>query len=83
MVDASYAPECLATCELCFLCREEAAAATGALGKDVREDLGGIEYVAQALELARGGIPSQEQAEVAVQLMRAAALRERILGEAV
>jgi hypothetical protein len=83
MVDANYAPQCLATCELCFLCREEAAATTGALGKDVREDLGGIEYVAKALDLARGGIPSQEQAEVAVQLMRAAGLREQVLGEVV
>lgn len=82
-VEANYAPECLATCELCFLCRDEASATTGALGKDVREDLGGIEYVAKALDLARGGTPSAEQAEAAVQLVRAAALRGRITGEAV
>jgi len=82
-VGANYAPECLATCELCFLCREEAAAETGALGKDVREDLGGIEYVARALDLARGAVPPPEQAEAAVQLMRAAVLRERVTGEAV
>jgi hypothetical protein len=82
-VDANYTPDCLATCELCFLCRDEAAATTGALGKDVREDLGGIEHVAAALDLARGGIPEHDQAEAAVQLMRAASLRGRILGEAV
>jgi hypothetical protein len=80
-VPASYAPECLTTCELCFACRAEAAGRTGALGKAVREDLGGIEYNAQALALARGQLPSPEQAEIAVQLLRAAQLREQLLGE--
>ena len=81
LVPASYAPECLTTCELCFACRDEAAGRTGALGKSVREDLGGIEYNAQALALARGQLPSPEQAEIAVQLLRAAQLREQLLGE--
>lgn len=81
LVPASYAPECLTTCELCFACRAEAAGRTGALGKAVREDLGGIEYNAQALALARGQLPSPEQAEIAVQLLRAAQLREQLLGE--
>jgi len=80
-VPASYAPECLTTCELCFACRAEAAGRTGALGKAVREDLGGIEYNAQALALARGQLPSPERAEIAVQLLRAAQLREQLLGE--
>ena len=81
LVPASYAPECLTTCELCFACRAEAAGSTGALGKSVREDLGGIEYNAQALALARGQLPSAEQAEIAVLLLRAAQLREQLLGE--
>jgi len=81
LVPASYAPECLATCELCFACRAEAAGSTVALGKSVREDLGGIEYNAQALALARGQLPSPERAEIAVRLLRAAQLREQLLGE--
>jgi hypothetical protein len=82
LVPANYAPECLATCELCFACRNEAADSTGALGKSVREDLGGIEYSKQALALARGQLPSAERAEIAAQLLRAAQLREELLGEA-
>ena len=79
-VAANYAPECLATCELCFLCRDEAAGTTGALGKPVREDLGGIEYTAAALSLARGQRPTPERAEIAAQLLRAAQLRGQVLG---
>jgi hypothetical protein len=79
-VSANYAPECLATCELCFLCRDEAAGTTGALGKPVREDLGGIEYTTQALRLARGHQGAPERAEIAAQLLRAAQLREQVLG---
>jgi hypothetical protein len=82
-VDASYAPECLATCELCFLCRDEAAGTTGALGKSVRADLGGVEYLTQVLGLASGVLlPSAEREEIAVQLIRGARLRERLLGAA-
>ncbi len=82
-VAANYAPECLSSCELCFLCREEAAGATGALGKSVREDLGGIEYASQALALARGRLPAPDREEVASQLLRAARIREQVLGEAI
>lgn len=81
-VGANYAPECLSTCELCYLCRDEARGTTGGLGKPVRADLGGIEYTGQALQLARGAVPSPEREEVAIQLLRAAELREQILGEA-
>jgi hypothetical protein len=83
LVPANYAPECLATCELCFACRDEAAGSTGALGRSVREDLGGIEYNAQALALARGQLPSAERAEIAALLLRAAQLREQLLGEVI
>jgi hypothetical protein len=82
-VPANYSPECLATCELCFLCRHEAHGSTGALGKSVREDLGGIEYASQALALARGQQPSPDREEVASQLRRAATLRQQVLGEAI
>jgi hypothetical protein len=82
-VGASYAPECLSSCELCYLCRDEAQGTTGALGKTVRADLGGIESTAQALDLARGAEPEPEQAEVAVLLRQAARLREQITGQAV
>jgi hypothetical protein len=82
-VGANYAPECLSSCELCYLCRDEAHGTTGALGKAVRADLGGIEFTRQALNLARGAIPSPDRAEVAVLLLQAAHLREQILGETV
>lgn len=81
LVTANYSPECLATCELCFACRDEAHGSTGALGKSVREDLGGIEDTAQVLSLARGQLPPADRAEIAVQLLRAAQIREQLLGE--
>jgi len=81
-VGANYTPECLSTCELCYLCRDEAQGTTGALGKAVRADLGGIEFTRQTLDLARGAVPGPEREEVAVMLLRAAELREQILGEA-
>lgn len=83
LVTASYAPECLSTCELCFACRDEARGSTGALGKSVREDLGGLEYAEQALSLARGQVPPPDRAEIAAQLLRAAQLREQLLGEVI
>lgn len=82
-VPANYAPECLSTCELCFLCRDEARGTTGALGKSVRQDLGGLEHVATVLDLARGASPGPDREEVATQLRHAARLRGQILGEAV
>lgn len=81
-VDANYSPECLSACEMCYLCREEARGTTGALGKQVREDFGGVEYIAAALELARGAWPSPDREEAAEQLRRASSLRAEILGEA-
>jgi hypothetical protein len=74
-VTANYAPECLSTCELCFLCRDEAAGTTGALGKSVRTDLGGVEHAEQVLGLASGALaPSRDRAEIAARLTRAARL---------
>jgi hypothetical protein len=83
-VEARYAPECLARCEMCFFCRDEAAGSTAALGRTTREDLGGIEQVATVLSLARGGIQAgAERAEAAQALRAAARLRAECLGEAV
>jgi hypothetical protein len=84
LVEARYAPECLASCEMCFFCRDEAAGSTAALGRATQEDLGGIEQVATVLSLARGGAqPGAEQAEAAQALRAAARLRAECLGEAV
>jgi hypothetical protein len=82
-IPANYAPECLATCEMCFLCRDEAAGSTGALGKSVREEAGGIESVTRVLKLAREMDPfpvPEDIAEAATIVRRAAALRREALG---
>jgi len=85
-VEARYAPECLNTCEMCLFCRDEARGGTAALGREVRDDLGGVEHVATALRLARGtSVPERgsELAEAADLLRTAARLRADALGEAV
>jgi hypothetical protein len=84
-VDARYAPECLSTCELCFFCRDEARGHTEALGRQAREELGGIEHVATVLRLARttDPVPTPDTAEAATMLREAARLRTQALGEAV
>jgi hypothetical protein len=71
-VEARYAPECLATCEMCFFCRHEAQGSTAILGRAARDELGGVEYVASVLYLARGpAVRNADQAEVS-ELLRAA-----------
>ncbi len=83
-VPARYAPECLASCEMCFFCRHEAAGTAEALGRAARDDLGGVEQVATVLSLARGAAePAADQAEAAAVLGAAARLRGECLGEAV
>jgi hypothetical protein len=82
-VGARYAPECLASCEMCYLCRDEARGTTAALGRDVRDDLGAVEHVATALALADGALePAEDQAEAAAILRLAARLRGESLGGA-
>jgi hypothetical protein len=82
-VAARYAPECLSTCELSIFCRDEAAGTTAALGRPVREALGGIGTVAEALDLAAGRRPgADEQADAAVLLRTAARLRSEALAAA-
>ncbi|WP_084132570.1 hypothetical protein [Parafrankia colletiae] len=69
LLDARYTPDCLSTCELAFRCRHEAAGRTAALGASVREDLGGIDTVTEALDLAHGTrAPAEDQAEAAERL---------------
>lgn len=83
MIEARYAPECLESCELARFCRHEARGCTHAMGRTVREDLGGVEYAATALGLARGTVqPSPEQAEATALLQLAWTLRSECLGQA-
>ncbi|MGH3192926.1 MAG: hypothetical protein ACRDPY_41690 [Streptosporangiaceae bacterium] len=82
-VDARYAPECLSTCEMCFFCRDEAAGTTAALGREAREELGGVEQVQTVLRLAAGtDRPAEgtDLAEAARLLRQAARLRADALG---
>ncbi|WP_089156762.1 hypothetical protein [Micromonospora sp. NBS 11-29] len=79
-VPARYAPDCLAACELAYFCRHEARGHTGALGRPVREALGGVVEVADVLALAEGTrAPEPEQAEAAAVLRAAARLRAEAL----
>ncbi|MFC8848670.1 MULTISPECIES: hypothetical protein [unclassified Micromonospora] len=75
-VPARYAPDCLAACELAYFCRHETRTETAALGRPVREALGGVATVAEVLALASGSDPgAPEQAEAAALLRAAARLR--------
>jgi hypothetical protein len=79
-IEARYAPECLSACELSVYCRHEAAGTTAALGRSVREALGGVETVTEALGLAAGTIaPAAEQTEAATLLRAAMRLRREAL----
>ncbi|WP_406115119.1 hypothetical protein [Streptomyces sp. NBC_01014] len=82
-VDAAYAPECLAACELAFHCRERsrAAGAVESLGRGVRGELGGLTTVDAVLAAARGEAGDPADPTVAA-LRRAAALRAEALGGA-
>lgn len=53
-IDARYAPECVSRCDMAFYCRDEARAAgsTDLLGRAVRDALGGVGTVLQALALS-------------------------------
>jgi hypothetical protein len=82
-VPARYAPECLASCEMCYFCRDEARGSTAALGRDVRDELGAVEMVTIVLGLAGGTLtPADDQAEAAAMLRAAARLRRECVGDA-
>ncbi|WP_107417151.1 hypothetical protein [Streptomyces sp. CB00455] len=78
-VEAAYAPECLAACELAFHCREKARAAdqVSALGRSVRGELGALTTVGEALAAATGQGPAGDPTAAA--LHRAARLRAEAL----
>ncbi|MFF4008310.1 hypothetical protein [Streptomyces sp. NPDC001717] len=87
-VDASYAPECLAACELAFHCRERARAAgeVTSLGRSVRGELGSLTTIEAALAAAAAGAgpegdPTAEALHHAARL-RAEALRSAEEGAA-
>jgi hypothetical protein len=82
-IDARYAPECLATCEMAHLCRDEARDDTAALGRTIRDELGGIDNIGWVLDLAEGTLtPAPDQAEAAELLRLAARLRAESLAGA-
>lgn len=79
-VPARYAPECLSSCEMSIYCRHEATGTTAALGRTVRESLGGIDQIDLALDLATGAAdPTADQTEAAALLRAAARLRAEAL----
>ncbi|GAA0938807.1 hypothetical protein [Nonomuraea longicatena] len=81
-VEARYAPDCLSTCDLCFFCRDEARqeGASDLLGREVRDALGGVAGVEEALGLADGTrSPADGQEEIARVLRTAELLRQDCL----
>lgn len=79
-VPATYAPECLAACELAFHCRDRARSmdAVTALGRGLRAELGGLTSVGAVLDAARGRAGDAADPAVAA-LRRAAVLRAQAL----
>lgn len=80
-VDITYRPDCLNHCDMAFYCRSRARseASLDVLGPSVREQLGGIDTVSMALELARGKRqPADDQAEITAALRHAARLRAEL-----
>ncbi|MEW2567596.1 hypothetical protein [Streptomyces sp. NPDC047070] len=80
-VPATYAPECLAACELAFHCRSRSRAegAVTSLGRSLRAELGALTTVTDVLSAAHGhtGDPTDPTVET---LRRAAKLRMETLG---
>jgi hypothetical protein len=79
-VPATYAPECLAACELAFHCRDRSRAqgAVTALGRALRAELGGLTTVDDVLAAAHGTAGDPDDPAVAA-LRRAARLRAEAL----
>ncbi|GIH02524.1 hypothetical protein Rhe02_05910 [Rhizocola hellebori] len=83
-VEARYAPECLSACELALFCRHDAhdAHSTAALGRTVREELGGVDCTSTAVALGTGTlVPTDDLVQAAETLRAAHALRTAILGQ--
>ncbi|WP_369236337.1 hypothetical protein AB5J56_28405 [Streptomyces sp. R21] len=79
-VPATYAPECLAACELAFHCRERSRAdgAVTSLGRSLRAELGGLTTIGDVLAAAHGEAGDPSDPAVAA-LRRAAELRAEAL----
>ncbi|MCX4434108.1 hypothetical protein [Streptomyces mirabilis] len=79
-VPATYAPECLAACELAFHCRDRSRAegVVTALGRSLRSELGGLTTIGAVLAAAHGAAGDPDDPAV-VALRRAAALRSEAL----
>ena len=79
-VPATYAPECLAACELAFHCRDRSRAqgAVTSLGRSLRAELGGLTTVDDVLSAAHGRTGDPDDPTVAA-LRRAAELRAEAL----
>jgi hypothetical protein len=84
-VPAAYAPECLASCELAFHCRDRARAADSidALGRGLRADLGALTTVTAVLSASTSPpaacAADAEDDPAVASLRRAAALRAEAL----
>ncbi|MET8640779.1 hypothetical protein [Streptomyces sp. NPDC004675] len=79
-VPATYAPECLAACELAFHCRDHARAegAVTSFGRSLQAELGGLTTVDEVLAAAHGTAGDPDDPAVAA-LRRAAELRAEAL----
>ncbi|MET8782700.1 hypothetical protein [Streptomyces sp. NPDC004589] len=79
-VPATYAPECLAACELAFHCRDHARAegAVTSFGRSLLAELGGLTTVDEVLAAAHGTTGDPDDPAVAA-LRRAAELRAEAL----
>ncbi|MER6693880.1 hypothetical protein [Streptomyces minutiscleroticus] len=82
-IPATYAPECLAACELAFHCRARSRGegAVTSLGRSLRAELGGLTTVDEVLAAAHGRAGDPDDPAVAA-LRRASALRAEALGGA-
>ncbi|MDP9792426.1 hypothetical protein J2S43_000938 [Catenuloplanes nepalensis] len=79
-VSARYSPDCLQSCELAGVCRAEADGTVPVLGRVVREELGGIDSIAEAIALATGGrVPDDSQRQAARLLRSAYQMRQQAL----
>ncbi|MGW1258335.1 hypothetical protein ACWD5Q_24935 [Streptomyces sp. NPDC002513] len=80
-VPATYAPECLAACDMAFHCRARSRAqgAVTSYGRSLRAELGGLATVDDVLAAAHGTAGDPDDPAVAA-LRRAAQLRAEALG---
>jgi hypothetical protein len=82
---ARYAPRCRNHCDLAYFCRSEAreAGLVDVLGTSVRDDLGSIDIIDTALDIADGNRdPAPDQADLAIALRHAHAIHTRLGGAA-